>query len=363
MTSCKKVPLKKRIALRLHVAKRKADALSHELRYLFWECTLRCNMQCLHCGSDCTKDAQSPDMPLPDFLKVLDTISAHTAPSQVVIAITGGEPLMRADLAEAGHQIQMRGFSWGMVTNGYLMTAQKMDELLKAGLKYLTISFDGLEPEHEWLRGKKEAYVRACNAITLATKAMLESGLSFDVVSCVNKRTIGGLDAIKNRLIELGVRNWRLATIFPKGRAAENSELILDGKELRQLLDFIVTTRNEGTINASYGCDSFLGNYEMVARQSPFFCWAGVNIGSVLVDGSISACPSLRGDYIQGNIYKDNFMDVWNTRYQVMRKRAWLKTGECKACSMWSLCNGNGLHLRREKDGKLLSCIYNEMVG
>lgn len=362
MRTMQSISLKKRIALRIHASKRKADALSHELRYLFWECTLRCNMACLHCGSDCMKDAQTPDMPLPDFLEVLDNVAAHTDPSQVVVAITGGEPLMRADLAEAGQQINKRGFMWGMVTNGYLLTAAKMDELLKAGINYLTISFDGLEADHEWLRGKKEAYKRACSAITLAAKAS-ERGLSFDVVTCVNKRTVGQLDAIKKRLIELGARNWRLATIFPKGRAVENGELRLDAIELRHMMDFIAATRSEGSINASYGCDSFLGAYEMEVRQAPFFCWAGINIGSVLVDGSISACPSLRGDYIQGNIYNEAFMNVWNSRYQVMRNRTWLKSGECAKCSMWSLCNGNGLHLRQERDGKLLSCLHHEMTS
>jgi radical SAM protein with 4Fe4S-binding SPASM domain len=128
-------------------------------------------------------------------------------------------------------------------------------------------------------------------------------------------------------------------------------------------MDFIAATRKEGKVDAMYGCDSFLGGYEMEVRQTPFFCWAGVNIGSVLADGSISACPSLRADYIQGNIYKDDFMDVWNNRFQIMRNRKWLKQGMCTDCSMWNLCLGNGLHLRREADGKLLSCLFQEMTA
>lgn len=357
-----KLPLRKRIALRLFAAKRKADAFSHQLRYLFWECTLRCNMACLHCGSDCMRDSVTPDMPSEDFLKVLDSVASHTDPSQVVVAITGGEPLMRQDLAEAGRKIMLRGFPWGMVTNGYLLTAEKLDELLASGLRYLTISLDGLEADHVWLRGKKEAYEHACKAISLASNAS-RKGLSFDVVTCFNQRNIRQPDKLKKRLIELGVRNWRLATIFPKGRGAENDELKLDGNQLRQMMDFIVATRREGKIDAMYGCDSFLGSYEMEARNAPFFCWAGVNIGSVLVDGSISACPSLRADYIQGNIYKDDFMDVWNSRFQIMRNRKWLRQGQCADCSEWNLCMGNGLHLRRESDGKLLSCLFHEMAG
>lgn len=35
----------------------------HQLKQLFWECTLRCNLHCRHCGSDCKKIAGHPDMP------------------------------------------------------------------------------------------------------------------------------------------------------------------------------------------------------------------------------------------------------------------------------------------------------------
>ncbi|MBN1759221.1 MAG: radical SAM protein [Chitinispirillaceae bacterium] len=215
MIRAETIPLKKRIALRLYTAKRKADALAHDLRYLFWECTLRCNMSCLHCGSDCMRDSTTPDMPLDDFLKVLDRVASSTNPSKVVVAITGGEPLMREDLAEAGSRIHARGFSWGMVTNGYLLTAEKMEHLLQSGIRYLTISLDGLEADHEWLRGRKDAYSRACNAISLAVKAK-SRGISFDVVTCVNRRNIRHIDRLRERLIELGASNWRLATIrFP----------------------------------------------------------------------------------------------------------------------------------------------------
>jgi radical SAM enzyme (rSAM/lipoprotein system) len=358
-----KLSLRKKVALRIFSVKRKADAQAHELQYLFWECTLRCNMACLHCGSDCMRDAATPDMPIKDFTKVLDRISEHCDPAKVVVAITGGEPLMREDLPEAGHEIAKRGFPWGMVTNGYLLDSKKMKELVQSGIRYLTISFDGIDETHNWLRGRKDAYVHACDAIKYAAEARSTGKLFFDVVTCVNQRNIGQLEQIKKILIDLRVPAWRLGTIFPKGRASGNSELTINGKQLHQLMEFIVATKKEGNIFATFGCDSFLGSYEMEVRPLPFFCWAGINIGSVLIDGSISACPSLRADYIQGNIYKDDFLDVWNNRFQVMRNRKWLKQGECADCSVWNLCLGNGLHLRRETDLKLLNCHYRDMIS
>jgi radical SAM enzyme (rSAM/lipoprotein system) len=348
------VNLKKKIALWLYQQHKRSQAQLHELNYLFWECTLRCNLHCLHCGSDCTKEAMVQDMPLPDFLNVLDAIAPHIDPHKTIIALTGGEPLMRKDLEACGREFYKRGFPWGMVTNGYGLTPERLDSLLRAGLHSVTVSFDGLTHEtHDWLRGRNGSWERAKNAITMIAAS---GDLAYDVVTCVNKRNISDLEAIKDLLAGLGVKQWRLFTIFPKGRAENNPLLKLSSEEFIRLMEFIKRTRKEGIVKASYGCEGFLGDYEMEVRDTPFFCRAGIHVASVLADGSISACPSLRADYIQGNIYRDNFWTVWNERYQIMRNRSWTKTGQCAACKSYKYCQGNGLHLREQQGGKLLCC-------
>ncbi|KMQ50734.1 Heme d1 biosynthesis protein NirJ [Chitinispirillum alkaliphilum] len=360
MSQLTNLPLRKKVALELYSLKKKAEAQTHELKYLFWECTLKCNLSCVHCGSDCTSDKTIPDMPTKHFLGVLDEIKHSADPAQIMVAITGGEPLMRKDLARTGAQIRKRGFRWGIVTNGYQMDPKIFAELLMSGLSSIAISLDGLEENHDWFRGKKGSFRRAVDAIRLASN-IPESKLFFDVVTCVNGRNVRELEKIRNLLIGLGVRNWRLTSIFPKGRACKTPDLKLSPQQLKQLMNFIKATREDGIMDASYGCQGFLGNYEMKTRTKPFHCWAGINIGSVLADGSISACPSLRADYIQGNIYKDDFLQVWDSRYKEMRKREWLKTGKCKNCKVWRYCRGSGLHLRREKTAELLYCEYKEL--
>lgn len=353
--------LKKRLSLDLYRQHKKNLTKIHELSYLFWECTLRCNLNCLHCGSDCNVQADIPDMPFEDFLKVLVSITPHVNPNKTMVVITGGEPLMRKDLAECGKGISKLGYPWGMVTNGYALSSARLDELLKAGLRSITISLDGLNPEtHDWFRNKNGSWDKAIDAIKLVTST---PALVFDVVTCVNKRNIIDLENLKNLLVSKGVKHWRLFTVFPKGRAAENPELQLDNAQFLLLMEFIKTTRKEGFIKASYGCEGFLGDYELDVRDRPFFCRAGIQVGSVLVDGSISACPSLRADYIQGNIYKDDFMTVWNEKFGIMRDRSWAKTGKCASCKSWKYCEGNGLHLRDEKTGDLLCCHLERLTG
>ncbi len=346
--------LKKKIILSLFQQHKRNQHKIHELTYLFWECTLRCNLDCLHCGSDCSSEASVNDMPMNDFLKVLDNIKPHVVPAKTMIVITGGEPLIRKDLEECGTQIYQRGFPWGMVTNGFGLTSQRLESLLNAGLRSVTVSMDGLNPvTHDWLRGRDGSWEKAIEAIT---RIAAVPGLTYDVVTCVNQRNINELEAIRDLLISKNVKNWRLFSIFPKGRAKENPELSLSDKQFVRLLDFIRQTRKEGLIKASFGCEGYLGDYELEVRDTPFFCQAGIHIGSVLVDGSISACPGMRADYIQGNIYTDDFMTVWNERYQNMRDRSWTRTGKCAKCKSYKYCEGNGLHLRDEKTGELLCC-------
>ncbi len=350
----------KDLILSLYQQHKKMQAEFHELTYLFWECTLRCNFNCVHCGSDCTKESQAPDMPKEDFLKILESLRSNVNPNKTMIVITGGEPLVRKDLEECGKAIYDLGYPWGFVTNGYGLTQNRLDALLQSGLRSITISLDGYtEESHEWFRGKKGSWLKALNAISRVSSTR---GLVYDVVTCVNKTNIEELHKLKNLLISLDVTHWRLFTVFPKGRAKDNPLLKLSNEEFVYMMDFIRATRKEGKIKVSYGCEGYLADYEMEVRDSPFFCQAGIHIGSVLVNGDISACPSLRGDYIQGNIYKDDFWTVWNTRYQVMRNRNWTKTGKCATCKSYKYCQGNGLHLRDEKTGELLHC-HLEMMG
>jgi len=344
---------KKRLALAIIRRYRKNQQQLHPLNYLFWECTLRCNLSCRHCGSECKKDALIRDMPLSDFLHALDQLKSLVNPHQTMIAVTGGEALMREDLEEAGHQFYARGFPWGIVTNGMLLNERRMNSLVDAGLRSVTVSLDGLADSHNWLRGNNKSFEKAFAAIGQLTKI---SGIKYDVVTCVHQRNFGELGRLRDLLISAGIKNWRIFTIFPIGRAARSPELQLSPEQFSNLFEFIKQTRKEKKIALSYGCEGFLGNYEGEVRDSFFFCRAGINVASVLSDGSISACPDLRNNFIQGNIYRDNLAEVWENRYQIFRDRTWTKPGICADCNLYRYCEGNGMHLRDEKTGELLFC-------
>jgi radical SAM enzyme (rSAM/lipoprotein system) len=239
------------------------------------------------------------------------------------------------------------------------LTGERLDSLIKSGLRAITVSLDGLEKSHNWLRNNNESFEKAIKAIQLLSKT---DNLRYDVVSCVNQKNFEELPQIMNLLLQNQVKEWRIFTIFPIGRAGKNHELQLTPLQFKLLFDFIAKTRKEGKIKLNYGCEGFLGNYEGEVRDNLFFCRAGISVASILADGSISACPNLRDNFIQGNIYKNNFKDIWETRYERFRNRNWMKTGQCKECGFFKYCEGNGMHLRDEKTGDLLFCHLNRII-
>jgi radical SAM enzyme (rSAM/lipoprotein system) len=337
---------------------KKNEAKIHELSYLFWECTQRCNLKCRHCGSDCTDDSKNQDMPFDDFLKAILPLKNVCKPGNITVAITGGEPLLHPELFRCGKTLREHGFHWGIVSNGYAYTPDIHARLLDAGMESLTISLDGFEDTHNWLRANNKRFKNAVKALGLITAA---DGLTYDVVTCINRKNIRELPDLREFLISKNVKAWRLFTIAPIGRAANDRDMLLSDEELVYLMDFIAHARTDPRINVQFSCEAYTGKYEGSIRDSGFFCRAGINIASILVDGSISACPNINRSFVQGNIYQDDFFDVWNNRFELMRNRSWTKTGLCLKCKDYKNCNGGAMHLWDEKKDSPLFCINSRL--
>jgi len=338
---------------------KKNEAFLHELNYLFWECTLRCNLRCLHCGSDCGAGNTTEDMPFEDFLKAILPLKKAYKGSSITVAITGGEPLLRKDLAQCGRRLRENGFRWGIVTNGYCYTPDIHERLLAAGMGSITVSLDGLEQSHNWLRASDQSFERAAGALALIVSS---NRLVYDVVTCVNQKNFDELPALKEFLVSRQVKAWRLFTISPIGRAAHNDDLCLNPRQIKSLMEFIVLARDDKRIKTTFSCEAYLGEYERRVRDTRFFCRAGIHVASVLADGSISACPNINRSFVQGNIYHDDFLDVWNTRFEIMRDRGWTKTGICENCDVYKNCNGGAMHLWDEKKDTIMTCLYQHLL-
>jgi len=348
--------LKPKIKQKLHAYYKSLEIKEHKLSYLFLEITRKCNLDCMHCGSDCKADVNFPELTTDSWIKIIDYIE-KTYSKSVALILTGGEPLMHPDIYKIGQHIKEKGMRWGMVTNGIILNESRLTQLIDSGIYSITLSLDGLEETHNWLRNSPNAYKKTISAL----KEISKSNIHFkDVVTCVYPKNLHELASIADLLIEHNIEEWRLFRIFLSGRAKNNKELNLTFKQTQKMLQFI--TKNKKTykkkgLNINLSCEGWIPmQTDLKVRDNPFFCRAGINIASILSDGTITGCTNNHEGFHVGNIIKDNFSFVWENRFDRFRKREWLTETFCKNCKHIKQCNGSSIHLWELSDKKPKFC-------
>ncbi|HTW22573.1 MAG TPA: radical SAM protein [Candidatus Baltobacteraceae bacterium] len=101
----------------------------------------RCNLSCTYCNEF---DEVSNPVPLEEMFRRIDRLGAM---GTSVITISGGEPLLHPDLDAIIARIRKNGITAGLITNGYLLVAERIQRLNRAGLEYLQISIDNVQPD------------------------------------------------------------------------------------------------------------------------------------------------------------------------------------------------------------------------
>jgi MoaA/NifB/PqqE/SkfB family radical SAM enzyme len=101
----------------------------------------RCNIDCGYCNE---YDKVSPPIPLATMLRRLDRLAGL---GTSVVACSGGEPMMHPDLDAILAGIRERGMLAGLITNGYYLSPKRIHALNRAGLDYMQISIDNVEPD------------------------------------------------------------------------------------------------------------------------------------------------------------------------------------------------------------------------
>jgi MoaA/NifB/PqqE/SkfB family radical SAM enzyme len=101
----------------------------------------RCNLSCAYCNE---YDTVSSPVPLPAMLERIDRLGDL---GTAMITVSGGEPLMHPELEAMVARMRERGIIASLITNGYLLSPDRIHALNQAGLDYLQISIDNLEPD------------------------------------------------------------------------------------------------------------------------------------------------------------------------------------------------------------------------
>lgn len=318
----------------------------HELKYLFWECTLNCNFRCKHCGSHAGESVFAEAINTEEIKKSFLDISKNFDAKKITVAITGGEPLLRKDLFEVMKYANSLGFQWGMVSNGSLITQKIIEKAKEAKIMTIDISIDGIGEIHDNFRNMKGAYEKAINAVKLFAKADFLNSLR--ITTTIHSKNIDILDEMYEYFSTLGISDWRLLNVDPIGRTICNNDILLNKEQLAKLLRFIKNKRKtKSKVRVTFGCAHFLGDeFEDEIRSHFFYCGTGINIGSILHNGDIFVCPNVprQNNLIQGNIKKDSFSDIWNNKFEFFRDKNRTACEKCQKCDHWNECLGGSLH-------------------
>lgn len=333
----------------------------HILTDLFWECTLTCNCKCKHCGSNAEKKKYDGELTTEEIKIAFKQIANDMNANKILINVTGGEPLVRKDLCDVmEYATNELGFHWGMTTNGILLNDENIEKLRKANMETISISIDGLPEVHDKFRGVEGSYNIIINNIKRLKKANFVKNIQ--VTTVFHKENINQIEELYNIMLGLGLDSWRLISMDPIGRANENNTLLLNGKEIKKILDFIKSKKKDKRFELVYGCPGFLGlDYEKEVRRNYFYCRTGINVASILYNGDLSVCPNVPRikRFIQGNIKTDNFNNVWNNKYKEFRDKNRTKCEECGKCEYWEYCLGGAFHTWNFNKNIQNKCTYN----
>jgi MoaA/NifB/PqqE/SkfB family radical SAM enzyme len=101
----------------------------------------RCNLACKYCNEF---DDFSAPVPIETMFQRVDKLGEL---GTSVVTISGGEPLLHPELDDIIRRIRRCGMVAGLITNGYLLTGERIERLNPAGLEWLQISIDNVTPD------------------------------------------------------------------------------------------------------------------------------------------------------------------------------------------------------------------------
>jgi MoaA/NifB/PqqE/SkfB family radical SAM enzyme len=176
-----------------------------------------CNLRCTFCYTDSPRHTVAGTASLGDeeWRRVVDEALDLGV---IEIVLTGGEPLMRADLVlELLERISASGVGLTLNTNGWFLDDEIADRLAEIPGLTVDVSIDGPTPEiHDAGRGVPGSWRRA----VLAVDRLLDRGIRHQVVSVVTPESLPVLDQHIERMRLLGVRSLRLTPVAEIGAAA-----------------------------------------------------------------------------------------------------------------------------------------------
>ncbi len=323
-----------------------APGESPKPRFAVWELTLACDHRCRHCGP-------RAGQPRPDELtteECLQLIADLASIGVGEVSLIGGEPYLRNDFILVIRAIREHAMAASMVTGGLNLTPARARAAVEAGVQNVSVSVDGLQPAHDYLRNREGSFERAFTAL----RALKHAGATISSNTQINRRTWRDLPELLERFAAVGIHAWQLQLTSPHGNAAEHTEVLLQPYELPEVFDLLAAlsdrARKLGIRLIAANSVGYFGPYAQRLRSNQnshghfLGCHAGAWHVAIESDGQIKNCPSLGGAPNVGGSWREHGLQaLWDRAPEItyMRHRTldelW---GYCRGCYYAKVCMG-----------------------
>ncbi|NHQ59733.1 radical SAM protein [Chlorobium sp. BLA1] len=315
----------------------------YELKGCNWELTLRCTLNCMHCGSR-AGNARPNELSLEECFTVADALLALGCKDLTFI---GGEVFLFKGWDQLSEYLTNKGIKINIVTNGYRIGKAEIEQIKRAGLINVGVSIDGIEQTHNMIRGRDDAFQRIEQTLDLLSK----HGISICAVTSLMQLNCNDLEDLYLFLLEHDVSLWQLQLINAMGNMADRPDFVVTPAQVRQVIDFIRDkNRDQQMVVVAADSIGYFDDNETYIRgtSSLIPCWGGCSAGitGLFIDsvGNIKGCGSLYSDhFIEGNVRQKPLADIWNNENAFAYNRKFtpdMLTGMCEGCDVGSECKG-----------------------
>lgn len=332
--------------------------------------TRRCNLDCAHCYLDAgtRQNGDVAELDSREAKDVLDRIAALNG--EALVVLTGGEPLMRPDLAEIAAHAAKLGLMVVVGSNGTLLDDRRATELQRAGVRAVGISLDSLDPAcHDGFRGRPGAWLAAMKGIDACRRA----GLLLQIHFTVMDRNAAELDAMVEFARATGAVVLNVFFLVCVGRGQSVVDISSATYERVLMRVAQIASRDAGPI-VRVRCAP---HFKRVALQaSPPLpitlldgyeaggCPAGTRYFRITPEGEVTPCPYIEQSV--GSVRRDNLAHLWRSAPLFARLRQPELKGRCGNCEYARLCGGcRARPLARSGDimGEDFLCSYTPTGG
>src|SRR5579859_880790 len=233
----------------------------------------RCNLSCTYCNE---YDDSSKPVPVDVMIGRLNHLAAL---GTTIITFSGGEPLLHPELDRLIAHVRSQGILAGMITNGYLLTAQRVQQLNAAGLDHMQISIDNVMPDDV---SKKSLKVLDKKLEILAEHALFHVN--------INSVLGGGIQQPEDALV-VGKRALELGFTSTVGIIHDgDGQLRPIGERERKVFLAMKSFEKKNFSQINYYQDDIANG-----RPSHWRCRAGSRYLYICEDGLVHYCSQQRG--------------------------------------------------------------------